>query len=398
MWQPKSEAEILQRIAHGDLEETHTLEFKSETGTNTKEIAKDICAMTIDGGVIIYGIAEDDGHRPVSKPIQLSGQPERIDQIALSGIHEPPTITVTPVRTNKDQDRGYLVVNIPPSPRAPHMVTARGDNRYYGRGDKSVRRLGQSEVERLYQRRLQWEQDREALVIELIEAAPLKPHDTFGFLHVVVKPLFSDHLLLERVLGKTAEERRDTLREIYAQVNTREGFGQANHYPGVVRPTSDGLIAYLKAPPTSEKLVPESVLNIELFYDGSARLFYGGAAEHFEQYQGPIIFEFRIVDVLLRLLDLLAELYRRANNFGPIDLGLAVTGIQNGLSHACKADQWNRISLPRYRYRDYRMTTRTLGLEIQQRVEPTAKRMLDRFLQATTQGEYRPFDEDLSPQ
>jgi hypothetical protein len=56
---------------------------------------------------------------------------------------------------SEQEGLGYLVVIIPASPRAPHMVTLEGENRYYGRGATGNRILNQGDVARLYQRREQ---------------------------------------------------------------------------------------------------------------------------------------------------------------------------------------------------------------------------------------------------
>ncbi len=62
MWIPKSEQDIEQAIAAGTLIETLTFDAKALPG-KSKDIAKDIAAMTVDGGVILYGVAEDENKR-----------------------------------------------------------------------------------------------------------------------------------------------------------------------------------------------------------------------------------------------------------------------------------------------------------------------------------------------
>jgi len=53
------------------------------------------------------------------------------------------------VPTANDAELGYLVVHVPASPSAPHMV----DNRYVGRGDSAKYYLSDAEVLRLHERR-----------------------------------------------------------------------------------------------------------------------------------------------------------------------------------------------------------------------------------------------------
>ncbi|MDQ2762999.1 MAG: hypothetical protein M3Y22_05775 [Pseudomonadota bacterium] len=46
---------------------------------------------------------------------------------------------------------------------------------FYGRGATGNRRLAEGEIARLYRRREEWEQDREALLTQAIASAPFEP-------------------------------------------------------------------------------------------------------------------------------------------------------------------------------------------------------------------------------
>ena len=60
MWSPRDVQEIEVALAGRRLEETHTFDGKALPGRN-KDIAIDACAMTIDGGSLLYGVGEDTG-------------------------------------------------------------------------------------------------------------------------------------------------------------------------------------------------------------------------------------------------------------------------------------------------------------------------------------------------
>ncbi|HTR74536.1 MAG TPA: hypothetical protein VMH33_04675 [Solirubrobacterales bacterium] len=47
----------------GQAEESPNLDFKREVTRNGRELAKDIAAMTVDGGVLIYGITDITARR-----------------------------------------------------------------------------------------------------------------------------------------------------------------------------------------------------------------------------------------------------------------------------------------------------------------------------------------------
>ena len=51
--------------------------------------------MALGGGAVVYRIAEDANGRPtIPAPIELAGQPERIDQVVHSACAEPPEIDI----------------------------------------------------------------------------------------------------------------------------------------------------------------------------------------------------------------------------------------------------------------------------------------------------------------
>jgi hypothetical protein len=90
--------------------------------------------MTTDGGVLLYGVAEDEDKRAtIPRPIELAGAAERVDQIVQTSIAEAPYIDVRPYPTEDDATVGYLLVIVPQSVRAPHQVTVNSDLRFYGR-------------------------------------------------------------------------------------------------------------------------------------------------------------------------------------------------------------------------------------------------------------------------
>src|SRR6266540_5238727 len=167
MWIPKTEDEIVQAITLGSLVESPTFDAKREIPASgkSKDLAKDVAAMATDGGTLLYGIAEDVTGRPtVPAPFPLVGVAERVASIVRSGISEPPEIFVLTIPTAADSTVGYLVVSVPPSPRAPHMVTIDKDFRYYGRGANGNVILTEGEIARLYERRKRWETDQNAIL------------------------------------------------------------------------------------------------------------------------------------------------------------------------------------------------------------------------------------------
>ena len=113
-----------------------------------------MAGLLLAGGVLIYGIGEDENGFPnVPNPISLEGQGKRIEGILRTSIDEVPVFKVFAIQTKADSSKGYLIVVVPPSERAPHMVIVKGERRFYGRGEKGNYPLSQAEVARLYERR-----------------------------------------------------------------------------------------------------------------------------------------------------------------------------------------------------------------------------------------------------
>jgi hypothetical protein len=98
-------------------------------------LAKDIAAMTTDGGTLVYGVAEDDDRRPrILAPLELAGAAERIDQIVQHSSSGAPTVEFVHLHLYEDESRGYLLVRIPPSPEAPQQVQVGDDRRLFTLG------------------------------------------------------------------------------------------------------------------------------------------------------------------------------------------------------------------------------------------------------------------------
>src|SRR5260370_32799789 len=110
-------------------------------------------ARATGGGVLCYGVAEDANRQAsVLSPLKLEGARERIDQIVQAGIAEAPYIEIRQIATLADPTRGYVLVLVPLSSRAPQMVTVNGDNRFYRRSGTRNVPMNEFEVATMYER------------------------------------------------------------------------------------------------------------------------------------------------------------------------------------------------------------------------------------------------------
>lgn len=148
-WIPQSETELLAAIKSGNATENRHLDFKQDIGdsdSSRKETARDLASFALYGGVLIIGVSEPISGRFELSPVPLVDASERVEQIAAT--RPEPTIHVrtTQIPSAGDAALGYLVVEIPASPSAPHMV----DGRYWGRAERTKRQLSDREVVRLH--------------------------------------------------------------------------------------------------------------------------------------------------------------------------------------------------------------------------------------------------------
>ncbi len=189
MWLPTTEAELRIAVESRLIPEGHFLDFKRELGateSSRKETAQDIASFALDGGVLIIGV-----HEPKSGSYELAPQPltdlsERAEQIASNRPDPGLFVRTTVIPSEHDPDAGYLVVEVPPSPAAPHMV----DGRYWGRSERTKRRLNDAEVSRLHAARTA--NDRrviDAIAEELARDPEPRPESRMFF---VAEPLVAD--------------------------------------------------------------------------------------------------------------------------------------------------------------------------------------------------------------
>ncbi len=130
--------------------ESPSLDFKRALGKND-EIAKDITAMTVNGGVLLYGVDEDKGTCVATEllPFSIAGVEERLRQVSGTRIDPAPDLQVRVIPSPTDPSVGVVAVAIPASALAPHQA----NKRFPCRRGTTTDYLDQREVERLYRQR-----------------------------------------------------------------------------------------------------------------------------------------------------------------------------------------------------------------------------------------------------
>jgi len=397
MWVPRSEDDIKAAIANATLRETGTFDGKAalpQPGRN-KDLAKDICAMTPDGGVLLYGVGGDDGTRPdVLSPFDLAGAAERIDQVTQTGISEPPVIEIHDILSDDHEGLGYLVVVVPASPRAPHMLTLDGDNRYWGRGAMGNRILTEGEVARLYARRERWEADREALLEEAIAGYPFQfedPREQVGPMVVTARPVVTTPELVRAAAGEFP---------IHHFLQGEVARYAATHDPHPDQGTTGLEGAHALQPLGAGAWVISSERHLsfpyqarlELRMDGSAGFWHAPAINSMARRDGGeqlLLMERSITRAVHQFLATIAWVYQRAGYAGAVDVAVAVLDIEQAIS-ATLSQAFERG--PAYGARDYRRHGRVTMSELVSDVESVVRQLLMPLYEAVSVRGYDPYE------
>lgn len=385
MWIPKSEQEIVAATTSRSLEETATFDAKREVPAKNIETAKDVSALANSaGGVLLYGVDEDtSGYPTILNPILIEGQRERIDQIIRTSVDEVPRFTITTIPVEADPSKGYIVVLVPPSERAPHMVIVKGERRFYGRGETGNYILSQAEVARLYERRQLLTSSISSLLEQHIGAPPIPANEHFAHLHIVAKPVLGDDSLLTKA-QKPGESARVLLTDLVVAVRGDSNLFRTDAYSPDFNPPvtgwtrhPEGYVGRLSyadpTDPTPDRYTLQLTVNLDL----SAYLFCGRAAE---MHQGEKYFLPSVVQGnTSRFLGMLGRLFERASYFGMVDFGLAITGLKNCVNEDSRI---MRSRPHRYDGQDYRKTLRTPSLALKENPKEVASQLLTPVFEA----------------
>lgn len=138
----------LEALTTSKIPETDRLDYKEVLPDRVK-IAKTIASMTTFGGTILIGIKEKGSAADQIIKVPFQGIEEKLRQIAEARIEPTPGFDVRFIREKDDDDEGVVVVDIPPSPVAPHYV----EGRFITKNGSTTRELSETEISDLYRSR-----------------------------------------------------------------------------------------------------------------------------------------------------------------------------------------------------------------------------------------------------
>jgi hypothetical protein len=256
-----------------------------------------------------------------------------------TSIDEVPEVEIRTYPLAEAGSRGYLAVIVPPSPRAPHQVIVKNERRFYGREAKANRVLAQGEIARLYARREEWARNREALLADVIAGSALPPQDEQGFLYAFAHPVVQDESLISAAIDAIGDrmELASWLRETASSSPLSRAYEPSIRSAGYLRRHgADAWRLSTVPPPEREKRLtqdPTDFVDFDFNFDGRGQVYFGRATD----YRGEgerVVFEVGIAGTLESFFSLMSALYERADYFGQVDVGVAVTGLQGAISLA----------------------------------------------------------------
>ncbi|MFG2895506.1 helix-turn-helix domain-containing protein [Streptomyces zaomyceticus] len=298
-WIPKTEADLQTAIDEGLFEENHHLDLKKAPNSkgDNKELARDLASFAIDGGTLVIGVQENKGSRTFElTPQPLNGLPEKVDQVARMIPDPPLTVIAEEISAAADDGTGYLVVHIPASPVAPHMV----DNRYFGRGDKTKYQMGDAEVVALHTRRRNSEADTLALLRKEMDEDPLPDIGSQSHFFLVAQPTAARrdvclpitgaqdwnlhlHTLIKRI--QENQKLRDALSNMGFSPDLGDAHQGHRRARGVAR-SSAGLRSDRTYAPEG-RWGDEDVIEVQVFENGGLRLFMSRLSDGLSAHHTP---------------------------------------------------------------------------------------------------------------
>lgn len=340
MWKPSSADELIQAINANTLpHESAAFEVKEKLPDRqaNRELAADVAAMATDGGVIIYGVRENKATNTfTSKPIELAGVKDRISEILTSNLRERVEFDVSLLAMDGDPSKGFVVVDVPASPRAPHMVEVKGEYRYYGRVPGGNKELTEAEVARLYDRREESERQARRSLDDAIAEAPIPPEATRGDLHIVIHPLVPDPGV--RARAWTSEDPAVLASEISLASNSlRFEEPWTPRLSDIIsggqqRPTLDGLALTNGPIDRDTEQITRWVSRLEVLDDGTCRYFRAAVAEQTRTNGLSLIRCPAIAQITAHLAAMVGHFLDTGEYHGAVDVSLAITGAAGATS------------------------------------------------------------------
>jgi hypothetical protein len=283
-WMPNAWSDIVEAAAGGLLDESHWVDLKQELPagkrTHNTELAQDLASLAVDGGLLVVGIEDHNSRAGKVCGVGLAKLADRVDQVARDKVRPSLVVRSHEVRDPDRAGWGCLLVHIPPSAEAPHMV----DYVYYGRGDRANVRLSDEQVRAIIEDRRRGRTDVIAELRRMADDDPITADERqLGHLYLLAQPETAAEEALVELLAR--DDAMRVIQEIIGPIVRERGSGATGFEPDIHRlwdrvPRAEGLAltSYsAEEGPGREKTLLELVIR----EDGGIRLTCGRGTDVF---------------------------------------------------------------------------------------------------------------------
>ncbi|MDN4175852.1 ATP-binding protein [Nocardioides sp. SOB77] len=364
--------------AAGVLEESAWVELKQAVPASSKpanqELARDLASLSVDGGTLIIGVT-DKSNDVVGTDEPAAAITTRIIQVAGTVI-SPPLFVDVRLLPNAGGDRHVVLVSVPASGSAPHMV----GGKYFGRSAEGKRVLSDTEVERLMLTRRARIADMDRELHDLEETLDpgtdpaLAQHGHLAFL---ARPRFTPATTLTEALAGT-----NPLQLAHDARDFEPRWTPWGITAGIDRPHPAGILIS-SDDPRLDRVAPEEFrYQLHLRDDGAVLGLFTGATYAMSESHHSGATEAILSGYLLEGVHVLTRLaahlgVEKLRYSGEYDLGLLLTNI-HGLYASAKYSNfgnWNLHPYPAPEYTRHTTSSSTRMLEetpavVQQLLEP----------------------------
>jgi Schlafen, AlbA_2 len=242
--------------------------------THNTELAQDLASLAVDGGLLVVGIEDHDSRAGKVCGVELARLADRVDQVARDKVRPSLVVRSHEVRDPDRPGWGCLLVHVPPSAEAPHMV----DYIYYGRGDRANVRLGDEQVRAIIEGRRRSRSDVTAELRRMADDDPITAGERqAGHLYLLAQPETAAEEALVEFLAR--DDAVGVIQELLESIVRQRGSGTTGFAPDIPQlvdriPRAEGL-ALTSYSAEEGPGREEALLELVLREDGGVRLACG---------------------------------------------------------------------------------------------------------------------------